>query len=209
MRSIFFAGAFRTPPQKSFPVQSVLQPSANLTSHEPAHFIASPQVWKILPSLADMDRVPHFYRKYSIVIHRNFRFTPQSYPNYENISKCQIMRPSLNSAKIWHIHEEKIISKRGEPFGERVLNLREKRITFIGLSFLLGIIAFLAGIAVLIYAEDRGKVFDAVTNQDLISLVINGGGSSDFSISSLFNIFGAAYHMTGNQENMYTHFANR
>jgi hypothetical protein len=93
--------------------------------------------------------------------------------------------------------------------GERVPKLREKGITFIELSFLLGIIVFLAGIAVLIQAEDRGKVFDAVTKQDLISLVINGGGSSDFSISSLFNIFRAAYHMTGSQENINTHFANR
>jgi hypothetical protein len=87
MRSFFSAGAFRTPPPKSFPVQSVFQPSANLNSHEPAHFIASPQAWEIFLSFADKDRVPHFYRKYSIDIHRNFRFTLQSYPNYLNISK--------------------------------------------------------------------------------------------------------------------------
>jgi hypothetical protein len=93
--------------------------------------------------------------------------------------------------------------------GERVPNLREKRITFIEPSFLLGFIAILSVIPALIYPEDRGKVIDALTNRDLIRLVINGGGSSDSSISSFFNIFGAAYHMTGSQENMNTHFANR
>jgi hypothetical protein len=90
-----------------------------------------------------------------------------------------------------------------------MVNLWGKGITLIELSLFLGIIAFLAGIAVLIYAENRGKVFDGVTKQDLISLVTNGGGTSDFSISSLFNIFGAAYHMTGSQDNINTHFANR
>ena len=58
----------------------------------------------------------------------------------------------------------------------------------IELSFVLSIIAIIAGIAVFIYAGYTGKVFDAVTKQALISLAINGGGSSDFSISSFFNI---------------------
>jgi prepilin-type N-terminal cleavage/methylation domain-containing protein len=48
-----------------------------------------------------------------------------------------------------------------------VPNLREKGITLIELSFVLSIIAILAGIAVLTYAGYRGMVFDAVTKQDL------------------------------------------
>ena len=58
------------------------------------------------------------------------------------------------------------------------------------LTFVLSIIAILVGSPVLIYAEYTGKVFAAVTKKDLINLVINGGGSSDFEISSVFNIPG-------------------
>jgi len=90
-----------------------------------------------------------------------------------------------------------------------VHNLREEGITFIERPFLPSIIAIFVGIAVLIYAEDRGKVLLAVTKEEFISFFLNGGEIGDFSISSFFTFLGAAYHMAGRQIDMSTHFVNR